>query len=901
MQHARFAAAVIALLPALGLGTVAQDQAATLLPPREPLPAGDLVAEGPARPGVQIDVPGRRSLWLGTETGQLEAWAYPLKVLRDLRLSFRFRDRTFRGQELAQRVEVRPEWTAITYAHPAFRVRQILAVPPERPATLMLLEVDASFPLTIEVSFDVELHPMWPAGLGGQYSYWDADLPGFALGEGSGAHSALIASPVATEPTINPAHSLPDQPTQFAIPIDPPQVADRVIPMVIATRTPGMDDPADGDELRALVRELLEDPHEPLRASAARARELEAGTVAVETPERNLDEAFRWAKVRLDQGLVCNPDLGCGLIAGYGRSGGGYRPGFAWFFGGDALYNSWALGAAGADSTVRTALEFLASYQRDDGKIMHELSQGAGSLAWFEDYPYGYYHAEGSPYFIDAIARHVRRTGDLEWARRMLPAVRQALEYSLSADTDGDGLMENTVAGLGAVEMGALREAEVHQDIYLASVWTRALDSLSWLARALGEEALASETATLHERARGSLDRLYWLPERGHHAFATTDTGGRIEQLTLWAGLPAALGQADPEHAARTVSKLAGPAITTDWGTRMLASTSPLYDPLIYNQGTVWPFLSGFAGMAAWRHGNPWAAKDLLDGLARLTRDHSRGAVHEVLSGDRYEPMVPSVPHQLFSSSSLVTPLIGGLFGLQVDAVAHHVTLAPRLPDDWPRAALRGVRVGPGELDFEIEQTARSLAVRARYGGEGHPPDLHLAPVLPYGATNVRAREPHVDGDPEAAGLPVEVERVPTGTRATVAAPWRQTATGERAASLEFDWNGGIRLTLETPRATTAGPSKALRVTSADWTDDGQLRVRVAGRPGSAYGLRVGSDAIDVLASPEELHGAPAAEGVKIEATGVGEWRLELAGEGSGYRGATLRLSPRPPMAERSR
>jgi len=36
-------------------------------------------------------------------------------------------------------------------------------------------------------------------------------------------------------------------------------------------------------------------------------------------------------------GLVTNPSLGTGLIAGYRTSGGGQRPGFAWFFGRDAL------------------------------------------------------------------------------------------------------------------------------------------------------------------------------------------------------------------------------------------------------------------------------------------------------------------------------------------------------------------------------------------------------------------------------------------------------------------------------------------------------------------------------------------------------------------------------------
>jgi glycogen debranching enzyme len=72
-----------------------------------------------------------------------------------------------------------------------------------------------------------------------------------------------------------------------------------------------------------------------------------------------------------------NPYLGTGLIAGYGLSGFDGRPGFDWFFGRDALWTSLALNAEGDFATTRTALTFLAKYQRADGKITHEIAQTA--------------------------------------------------------------------------------------------------------------------------------------------------------------------------------------------------------------------------------------------------------------------------------------------------------------------------------------------------------------------------------------------------------------------------------------------------------------------------------------------------------------------------------------------
>src|SRR5678816_1733775 len=70
-------------------------------------------------------------------------------------------------------------------------------------------------------------------------------------------------------------------------------------------------------------------------------------TFSLRSPDSLLDRAVEYAKVNLDESFVCNPDLGCGLVAGYGLSGAASdRPGFGWFFGGDAAINSFAMSAA---------------------------------------------------------------------------------------------------------------------------------------------------------------------------------------------------------------------------------------------------------------------------------------------------------------------------------------------------------------------------------------------------------------------------------------------------------------------------------------------------------------------------------------------------------------------------
>jgi len=61
----------------------------------------------------------------------------------------------------------------------------------------------------------------------------------------------------------------------------------------------------------------------------------------------------------------------------------------------------------GIFSSARTALEFVSKYQREDGKIPHEISQGANFVDWFKGYPYPYASADATPLYIMAMNDYV--------------------------------------------------------------------------------------------------------------------------------------------------------------------------------------------------------------------------------------------------------------------------------------------------------------------------------------------------------------------------------------------------------------------------------------------------------------------------------------------------------------
>ena len=476
-----------------------------------------------------------------------------------------------------------------------------------------------------------------------------------------------------------------------------------------------------------------------------------------------LDLALEWAKVNLDQQTVCNPDLGCGLVAGFGRAGpDNFRPGFGWFFGGDAAINSFAMDGLGQFAAVKQGLDFLATYQRADGKITHEISQAAARLPWFTDYPYTFFHGDTTPFWIQACYEYWKASGDRAFLDAMWPKLVKAFRWSAATDTDGDGLMENPSAGAGAIEVGGLGEG-LWTDIYLAGVWTASLAGLQAMAAARGDRVIEREAGALHARALATLERDYWLEGEGIYAFALLEgatTGGQRtvrtnNALTVWPATAMSFGLLRPDRADRTLERIASPLLTTAWGTRTLSRQHPLYDPLHYNNGTVWPFVTGFAALAHYRYHRAEDGLHLVRAVAQTTFDFALGRNPELMSGAFYRPLDTAVPQQFFATSMLVTPLVRGLLGLESDAPQRRATIAPHLPDDWDEVTVEQFRVGEDVLSIHITRTDRLLTLTlARHGPRPEPLTVRVSPALPAGASveSVRVDGTAVQGVLEITG-----------------------------------------------------------------------------------------------------------------------------------------------------
>ncbi|MCA1583460.1 MAG: amylo-alpha-1,6-glucosidase [Acidobacteria bacterium] len=859
--------------------------------------------------GAFFDVLGRRSALFGYEGRPAEIWVYPLKVLDRLQLSFVLEGYPLAvpASELRGTIEVRPEATIFTASHAAFTVRQIMFAPIDEPAVVVLLDIDTTLPMTVIGSFRPSLRPMWPAGAATVNAAWDTGAHVYDLSEESGRFAGVVGVPGGVDRSVMPYQEEPrDVPLEFALDVSLEKAARELFPIVVTA------DAAGRAAARTTYTRVLENLDALYRSTAQHYARLLERTVDVATPEARLDRAFDWARVGMDKGMATNPTLGTGLVAGFRTSGNSERPGFAWFFGRDALWTALALTASGNTAEARTALAFLAGYQRDDGKIPHEISQSASLVPWFTDYPYAWASADATPLYVIAHADAWRAGGDRAFLARHWSSLQRAYRFSAATDADGNGLIENTGAGHGWVEGGALYPP--HEEIYLQGLWIQASRSFAELATEMGDPAAADAARGAAERTRLAVEATYWIPGLAHYAFATVQARSerpiaepgparerrqrRLEELanrdrrpagvrglvdedTVLPSVPMWWRTLDPARADQQLDRVGSGALATDWGHRILSDKSLLYDPLSYHYGSVWPLFTGWASMAAYRYGRPHVGYQALLANALLTESGALGYVTELLSGDFNAPFGRSSHHQVWSEAMVVSPLVRGLLGIEPLEGGRTLRIAPQLPPDWERAAARGVVSGGRRLDVEVSRTPAVVTMRISPAASLDRARDATEPVEGSGAPGVEPVRPALLLAP-ALPLDAVIDRVVIDGKTTRPRMIRlgdvqfvEVAVAPTAGPVvaEFRYRGGSDVYTKTPIPALGARNEGLRILRSR-AEAEALRLLLEGRTGRSYDL--------FLRTPRQigaLHGATLVSDQGPHPL----MRVTFAGDGEGY------------------
>ena len=799
-----------------------------------------LTLSGNARDWQFLDAVGPHSALLGRENGSVEAWVFPLKLFRNFHLTFRAGDHVIAAESLPRTITIRPESTAIRYIADTFSVCELWFTPLNEGGAVITLEVESAEPLQTLVSFEPDLAWMWPAGMGAAYSEWLPKMKAFRFGEEEHRFYALAGSPegknVQQAYAMNYASSQSD-----VLDFGPAITGNATYHFAVAASFEGQKQAED------LYQKLLAQAPQLEQQARQYYEHYLLSTLRLALPDRDLQAAYDWARISTLQGLVDDPFAGKGLIAGYNISGNNHRPGFAWFFGRDSMWTALALDSIGDFQTTRTALEFLEKYQREDGRVPHEIPQSVGLVNdWFKAYGYGFASADATPLYVIAADDYIRASGDTAFARAQWDSLWRAYQF-LHSTYGATGLPRNQGVGHGWIEGGPL--LPVSTELYQAGVGAECLRALADVARLVGKADVADSLMSEFAAQRTKIESAFWSPEKNTYVYALDVNGKRIDRpsvlgtVAMWFGL---LSQPRGESFLNT---LASPDHQADWGMRIISQHDPLYGPAGYHYGSVWPLFTGWESVAAYRYHRNMPGYLNLRANAQLVFDGTLGRATEVLSGRYYAQLTTSTPHQIWSSAMIVSPILRGMMGLSVDAVTSTVNFEPHVPANWTSFAVENIPVGESSgagtttLTLSYQRKAGEIILQIQRHG-GQRVQLEFSPAF-----SLRAKLLSADVNGNAVAVhPAEPPNA-LDQHLRVSVPLTEDTSTVR---IRFRDDFGIVYPYQPP--ANGAVSTSLKVVSEQWNDShDRLELQLAGAAGKTYEIPLAGDLAGVTATGADL------------------------------------------------
>ncbi|HEU4420960.1 MAG TPA: glycogen debranching N-terminal domain-containing protein [Pilimelia sp.] len=410
--------------------------------------------------------------------------------------------------------------------------------------------------------------------------------------------------------------------------------------------------------------------------------------------------------------------------------------GLPWFmalFGRDSLITSYQA-LPFVPELARTTLRALAARQAtqmDDmrdaepGKILHELRMG--ELAYFGERPQSPYYgaADATPLFLIVLDEYERWTGDVETVRALEPAARAAVRWiDEYGDFDGDGFVEyqtrNPGTGLtnqcwkdswnsivqpdGTLAPTPIATCEIQGYVYDARRRTARLARQVW-----GDPEFAERLDADAEKLQRRFDTEFWLPDLGFYALALDGAKNPVRTLTsnighlLWSGI------VPPERVPAIVTHLSGDQLFSGWGVRTLAEGQPVYNPIEYHNGTVWPHDTSLVAAGLARYGRRAEANRLAIALLEASR-YVGFRLPEAFAGyPRRATEVPVLYPTACSPQAWASgaPLLLLRLMLGLDPSPDGLRVSPHLPDPIGYLALRGVPGRWGRSDAVGEHPTR--------------------------------------------------------------------------------------------------------------------------------------------------------------------------------------------------
>ncbi|HEX9122744.1 MAG TPA: amylo-alpha-1,6-glucosidase [Actinomycetota bacterium] len=423
--------------------------------------------------------------------------------------------------------------------------------------------------------------------------------------------------------------------------------------------------------------------------------------------------------------------------------------GIPWYvavFGRDSLITAHQLLTVNT-KPARSALELLAAHQgteiddwRDEqpGKILHEVRQGELAGAGIVPHTPYYGSVDATPWFLIVYAQHFRWTGDVDFARRLLPAAEAALRWiDEYGDLDGDGFVEylsRSPRGIRNQGWKDSHDSVVHSDgrlaeppIALAEVQGYVHLAKSRMAdvyRALGHDARAEYLLAQAHELKSRFNEVFWMEDERYFAEALDADKRQVGTVVSNPGHGLYCGIVDEGKAATLAKRLLAPDMFSGWGIRTMSKAAAAYNPMSYHNGSVWPHDNALIAAGLKRYGFARSTNRVATALfdAAVQADYLR--LPELFCG--FTRRTPNRPVSYPVACSPQAWAAGSPFlmlqaMLGISARAHENLLTvnkPHLPTWLNTVEVRRLAVGNSRISmvFRREGEITSFSVLSREG-----------------------------------------------------------------------------------------------------------------------------------------------------------------------------------------
>ena len=403
----------------------------------------------------------------------------------------------------------------------------------------------------------------------------------------------------------------------------------------------------------------------------------------VDTPDDLLNEGYLWGKMNLEWLTHTSPILGTGTYAGLQD--------YTQYFGGDTEVSIPGLLNAGFHDTAIEALRMIGDKAAQAGGRVPHAFVSNGHV--YDPGQFG-----ETPLLPKYAWMTYLWTGDEDFLSHMYPICKKGMfDYVLNA-TRKDGVILQDYEDKPDSQLGRGNPNDI----------AVGFKEFAKMAEHMGDTEQAEKSRALSKDFLKQVEEMFWVDDPGMYVGMLDDDNnpmisprmkdtGEIDEGTTvvmaWAGL---VDAARVNHVFDWIDK---PVYWCDYGIGYKVA-----------QGALMPYGTNKAAVGAFNYGRQEQGLRLLRCTARCTGHIMPGAIPETIMGDG-DPEKFNIYEsshweflQLWSAALYVEGLIWGLIRVEPDAARGKLTLTPRLPEGWPHAEVKNLKIGKSRINVRIDK-----------------------------------------------------------------------------------------------------------------------------------------------------------------------------------------------------